>query len=64
MPDNLTSGTFKIVSLIEGNPPVGVGPPYIGLQFVHLNGVDKDVWQSLVPTQNARLTSSTVVESR
>lgn len=40
MPDNLTSGNFQILSLIEGNPPASVGRPYIGLQFVHLNGDD------------------------
>jgi len=54
MPDNLTSGNFKIVSLIEGNPPASVGPPYIGLQFVHLNGVDK-IWRVVKDGEKAYL---------
>ena len=39
MAPNLTSGVFNIVSLIEGNPPVGVtdhAKP--AFQNVHLNG--------------------------
>jgi hypothetical protein len=34
---NLTPGVFKIVSLIEGKPPVGVNLTLQGLQNVYLN---------------------------
>ncbi|KAF8553052.1 hypothetical protein OG21DRAFT_1510690 [Imleria badia] len=38
MPPNLTSGTFTISSLIEGQPPVSVDDTKPGSQSIHLNG--------------------------
>ena len=64
MPENLTSGTFKIVSFLEGNPPTGVGHILPGFQYVYLNGGITTVWQLLVSIQNAKLTSSAVVGSQ
>ena len=58
MAPNLTAGEFKIVSLIEGNPPVGVGFILPTVQNVHLNGSARTVWQFLVSIQNVTLTSS------
>jgi hypothetical protein len=37
MAPNLTPGVFKIVSLMEGNPPVGVNLTLPGLQTVYIN---------------------------
>ena len=44
MAPNLTPGVFKIVSLIEGNPPVGVNLTLPGFQNVYLNAPVKTVW--------------------
>ena len=63
MAPNLTSGEFRIVSLIEGNPPVGVNRTKPASQDVHLNGPVRTVWQFLISVQNAMLTSSAVVGS-
>ncbi|KAF8130662.1 hypothetical protein EV363DRAFT_1166338 [Boletus edulis] len=38
MAPNLTPGTFKIVSLIDGNPPASVNLTAPGFQPVYLNG--------------------------
>ncbi|KAG6373567.1 hypothetical protein JVT61DRAFT_6214 [Boletus reticuloceps] len=38
MAPNLTSGTFKIVSLIDGNPPASINLTLPGFQSVYLNG--------------------------
>ncbi|KAF8130798.1 hypothetical protein EV363DRAFT_221500 [Boletus edulis] len=38
MAPNLTPGTFKIVSLIDGNPPASVNLTDPGFQSVYLNG--------------------------
>ena len=65
------TGKYLIQSLIEEEPIVGIAPPLppsAGLgpvilsEAIHING-EGIVWQSLLPMQNARLISSTVVES-
>ncbi|KAG6372630.1 hypothetical protein JVT61DRAFT_7380 [Boletus reticuloceps] len=38
MAPNLTSGTFRVVSLIEGNPPASVNLTRPAFQSVYLNG--------------------------
>ena len=50
MAPNLTPGTWKIVSLLEGNPPTSVNLILPGWQSVYLNGPVTTVWQFLVST--------------
>ena len=38
MTDILDSGSFKIVSLAQGNPPIGVNISRPAWQIVHVNG--------------------------
>jgi hypothetical protein len=64
MAPNLTPGVFKIVSLVEGHPPVGVNFTQPGFQDVYLNAPVTAVWWFLVSIQNAWLTSSAVVGSQ
>ena len=64
MAPNLTSGEFRIVSLIEGHPPVGVNHTRPAAQNVHLNGPVRTVWQFFVWIQDAMLTASAVVENQ
>jgi len=63
MPD-LTPGTYKITSCVEGNPLVGVSDTKPVSQTDHLNGTVTAVWQLFFPIQNARLTSLATVGSR
>ena len=48
MAHNITPGTHRIVSKIEGNPPTSVRPGYPAWQIVYLNGSITTVWQLLV----------------
>jgi hypothetical protein len=38
MTDSLDSGSFKIVSITQGNPPIGVSLGRPAWQTVHVNG--------------------------
>ena len=58
---NITPGAYKIVSLLEGNPPTSVNLTLPGFQTVYLNGPVTTVWQLFVSIQNLRLTLSTTV---
>ena len=59
MAPNLSSGTFKIVTLIEGNPPTGIdASTRQASRTIRLYGPDTTVRQLLVSTQsNIKLTS-------
>ena len=53
MAPNLSSGTFKIVALIEGNPPTGIdASTRQASQTVRLYGPDTTVRQLLVSIQS------------
>ena len=45
---NITPGTHRIVSKIEGNPPTSVNLTRQAWQTVYLNGPVTTVWQLLV----------------
>jgi len=61
MAPNLTSGNFRIVSLVEGNPLASVNHTRPGVQDVVLGGPVTKVSQYFVFIWNARLTLSAVV---
>ena len=64
MAPNLSSGDYKIVTLLEANPLAGISLTGPDFQDVYVGGSVTKARQSCVSIWNAGLTPSTVVGSQ